>query len=936
MSKVSKSEKKIQKKQKKEERRYQKKLKKKQRKIEKKKRKLQRKTKKIDFSQLKDLSIEERTIIEGMVDESINEKVLLVKSILKKKSFKKIEKRILVLTLFRVLTIGKRKKSLKKKICRNGHLYDLKKIDYFDKTHFKLQFKDFLIDVYHPKALTFLDTIKRNYSRISIGLPNTNLCTFEDFSILASGNSISSVGSGEESSSKIDLNQKNTLFVQKIQTASISETISKTESDLEEETQTQTKEEQEEKEENKSEKSEEQEENQKEEENQKSEENQKEEEKQKEEEGEEEEGEEFDSLKIKQELSVGSKMNLKKVKSENEKLNLKALEFPKLENQNYFNKNMNKDEMLRAHTVDCVTNLNKSSSIWNLQSIHQKTEYPGNGFSEQYKAWCSYYKTPISKAFLKFVKNECYENKNKRKRKVLDLSNFKRIDLYMDNSIDIYPIVAALKHNDYFTEFKLSNIYRKDPITLMSEVLEFNSTLTKMTLSGLESSEGFGKLGKAIKKNPHCQLTLIDLSGNKIQNKEAKNLAHGLSCIQYLETLNLSFCNLSESSVATILLNLLACKNIKYLNLSGNKFGKKGAELLNQVILKNQLKVLMLDFTGIDFRYISTSLVQSKIEILSLIGNKFGKESFWCLAETFKVVSSIKKLDISNATLTHNYFPLLLDSILFNEKLRNFSLSASCNQFDLDICNKILEVFETNTESESLEELILDNNEFGSEGINVILKCATISKSLKKLSISRNVQKGKDIELIEQSFINCLTNSNSLTHFRCKGNEKYYLGKSFCDMFKQIEKTKDFHELDLSGNNFTNEGLDIISNSLSENKLSVHSLFIDNNGWDLSSLEKFSKAAQKNRSLITSLWPEKDSKFILASSSKQASKSVKTHISKMKEKYNKQCKKNSKKLPNYKYNGLTISADGIESMSQKELLFYLTQLFSIHKKTIEN
>ncbi|KAJ3450562.1 leucine-rich repeat isoform f [Anaeramoeba flamelloides] len=930
MSNVSKSEKKIQKKQKKEEAKYQKKLKKKQRKIEKKKRKLQKKTKKIDLSQLKDLTIEERTVIEGMVDDAINENVLLVQNILKKKSFKKIEKRIFVLTLFRVLTIGKRKKSLKKKVCRNGHLYDLKKIEYFDKTHFKLQFKDFLIDVHHPKALSILETIKTNYSRISIGLPNTNLCIFEDFSILASGNSLSLIGSGEENSSKIDLNQKNTLFVQKIQTASISESENK--SDFEEETQTQTKTneqvEQTQNQESNDQSEKEQEDQEKtEQENKKEEETQEKEEKQKEE-------EQSDSLEIKEELTFGSKMNLKKVKSENEKLNLKGHELPKLENKTYFRQNMNKDEMLRAHTVDCVTNLNKTSSIWNLQSIHKKTKYQGNGFSEQYKAWCSYYKTPISKAFLKFVKNECYENKNKGKRKMLDLSNFRRIDLYMDNSIDIYPIVAALKHNDYFTKFRLSNIYRKDPITLMSEVLEFNSSLTEMTLSGLESSEGFGKLGKAIRKNPDLHLTLIDLSGNKIQSKEAKNLAHGLSCLQYLETLNLSFCNLSESSVATILLNLLACKNIKYLSLSGNKFGKKGAELLNQVILKNQLKVLMLDFTGIDFRYISSSLVKSKIEVLSLIGNKFNKEAFWCLAETFKVVSSVKKLDISNATLTHNYFPLLLDSILLNDKLKNFSLSASGNQFGPDICHKILEVFETNTESESLEELILDNNEFASEGINLIFKCAAMSKSLKKLSISRNILKGKDIELIEQSFIDFLTNSICLTHFRCKGNEKYHLGKDFCDVFKKIEKTKVFHVLDLSGNNFTNEGLNIISNCLFQNKLLVHSLFIDNNGWDLSSFENFSNAVQKNHSLVTPLWPEKDSTSILTSSSKKSSKSVKTHISKMKEKYNKHCKKNSKKLPKYKYIGLTISADGIESMNQKELLFYLTQLFSIHKKSI--
>ncbi|KAJ3442199.1 leucine-rich repeat isoform f [Anaeramoeba flamelloides] len=925
MSKVSKNEKKLKKKQQKEEEKYQKKLKKKQKQIEKQKRKLKKKTKKIDFYKLKKLSIEERTIVEGTIEEDLNEKVLMAEKILKKKSLKKIENRIFVLTNYRVVTIGKRKKSLKKKICRNGHIYDLKKIEYFDKAHFKLLFKDFVIDVYHPKALNFLETIKKNYSKITIGMPAEKLCIFEDFSFVTSEISYSSMGSGEENSSKIDLNQKKSLFVQNTQVVSStdesstsrSESTSKIENKKPSQFQdhVQTKEH----EDKKLDKTEEVREK-----NEKKENEYKEDDK------------DYSYEKFnKEQLDKGAKMDIKKVKSENEKLNMKALEAPKTVKKTYFQNNLNKDEMLRAHTVDCVTNIKKSSSIWNLQSIHQERKYPGNGFSEQYKAWCSYYETNASRAFLKFVQKECYENKNKSKRKLLNLSNFKRIDLYKDNSIDIYPIMAALKYNNYFIELKLSNIYRKDPITSISEVLEFNSTFSKMTLSGLESNEGFSKLGKAIRKNVNCQLTYIDLSGNKIQSKDAKNLAHGLSCLQYLETLNLSFCNLSESSVATILLNLLACKKIKYLNLAGNKFGKKGAELLNQLIIKNQLKVLMLDYTSVDFRLIAASIVGSKIQVLSLMGNKFTKEQFWCLSETFKEVSSIRRLDISNVTLNHNYFPLLVDSILFNKNLDHFSLSSSNNHFNLEMCEKILQVFQTNPDSESLEELILDNSELGSEGINIILKCAAISKSLKKLSISRNIPKGKDIELIEEALFNLFTNSNSLTHFRCKGNEKYYLGENFCSIFNSLVKSKQIELLDLSGNNFTNQGLNIISNMLSENRILVHTLLIDNNLWDLSSLETFSKAVKKNKYLITPLWPEKDAQFLLESASKKSSKSVKTHLSKMKARYNKQLNKNKGKIQDYKCTGLLISADGMESMNQKKLLFYITQLFSIHMKSVQ-
>ncbi|KAJ3435158.1 leucine-rich repeat isoform f [Anaeramoeba flamelloides] len=869
------------------------------------------KTKKISFDKLKDITIEERIFVEGIV-ETVGEQVIFSKYILKKKSFQKFEHRILVLTKYRVITVGKRKKSLKKKICRNGHLFNLKKIEFFDDTHFKLYFKDFFIDIYHPDVIDFLDQIRENYFKIVNGFPEEKLCKFNDYSVIVTD------CSSESTEENVNFNFQQSLRLNNVNNHTNDKLLNKYETNKQ-----------------------------------------------------------GQKIKNDKEKEKGDGNGLEKekeieiiIENENEKKNISFCETVsdmdiELGMDMYIGVGMENDCL--NYYLNEGERKRKRNKEKNTPNERETCEVEGGREKEKEKEKRSKIKDKKKKLNKKISSKDLYlpqkNIRNPSPRKSLKMKSNKRdilrtksFDTFSDiqrsdslwgfknqdykaypgNGIDIYPIISALKYNDYFREFKLTNVYRKDPITLLSYVLESNYSIEKVTLSGLESYEGFARFGQAVRANPNCQLTYLDLSGNKITKNESKKFANGLKCLNELRTLNLSFCGLVDSSLSNIIEGVRGLNKFESLNLSGNKFGSKSTNLLTHLLsIKRQknktnrkmtLQLLMLDFTGIRFKPISAALYHSHIQYLSFIGNNFSQDDTYCLIEVLKEIQNLKHLDLSSCNLTKEILVAILDSILSNEKLCGFRLSASNNPLGAEAGKMLLQLFEMNRKTSTLRELILDNNELGAIGIKHLLRGVKYLKSLKKLSISRNIFKGVAVEELQEPLINLLIGS-SITHLRWKGNERYFLGKWFPKLLKGITHIQNFTILDLSKNHFEAEGLSIINDLLSKNILKVNCLFIDNNNFTLSTLENFMGAIHHNNYLTFGKMPECDIAQIIKSSDKRSKNAVQKHINTYRNSFLKKLSLNRKKLNIKTDKEFMISADGIDTLSQKELFFYINNLF---------
>ncbi|KAJ6250642.1 leucine-rich repeat [Anaeramoeba flamelloides] len=112
------------------------------------------------------ITLEEKSFINELM-ESLGEEIKSMAWIRKRKTRDKklirIEDRILVISKYRIITVGKRKGSIKKRICRSGHLFDLTKI--------------IRHEIGHSDDL--LTTIFQNYNPIIEGFPDKYLLKFE-------------------------------------------------------------------------------------------------------------------------------------------------------------------------------------------------------------------------------------------------------------------------------------------------------------------------------------------------------------------------------------------------------------------------------------------------------------------------------------------------------------------------------------------------------------------------------------------------------------------------------------------------------------------------------------------------------------------------------------------------------------------------------------
>ncbi|KAJ3440580.1 leucine-rich repeat isoform f [Anaeramoeba flamelloides] len=128
------------------------------------------------------LTQEDRCFLDDLMEsvgEEINEMAWIRKRKTKNKKLLRIEDRILVVSKYRIFTVGKRKGSLKKKICRSAHLFEITKIIRHKMSHIELIFKNFKIDILSEKSDDLVTTILQNYQVIIEGFPDESLLKFE-------------------------------------------------------------------------------------------------------------------------------------------------------------------------------------------------------------------------------------------------------------------------------------------------------------------------------------------------------------------------------------------------------------------------------------------------------------------------------------------------------------------------------------------------------------------------------------------------------------------------------------------------------------------------------------------------------------------------------------------------------------------------------------
>ncbi|KAJ6241246.1 60S ribosomal protein L27 [Anaeramoeba flamelloides] len=470
-------------------------------------------------------------------------------------------------------------------------------------------------------------------------------------------------------------------------------------------------------------------------------------------------------------------------------------------------------------------------------------------------------------------------HKTQKQRKEFDFGLFKDNFPKSPKRYDFWPLCTSLKYNDYFTSITIDNFPSTNSLLSdFSAVVVSNRVLKKIKCTNMLISEGFDMIGKALYNNPTIPLSHLDFSGNTMSDRSIQYFAKGLQSMENgLRYFSLENNNLNQKSITTLLNTLVQNKNhhsIKYLNLSGNRFGKRGSIAFSDFCketqgTENSLSSLLLKNCHLKIITIMNSLYHyfknNKMKILDLSYNKFSKKDVISLQPFCQSIIQLNRLKLIQCSLKNDLVSLVLHSILTNDMLKKCVFEASRNKIGSQGGKDIGDVLKNNSKSNSLNGLILDDCELGSVGIGYVCYGVLLLDNLRKLSISRNLVKDNSIksnDLYENiQKISSLFNHSNLLYLRIRGNNKYQISlnsQQSIVFFRPLAHIKKLKILDLTGNHFGAKVFENFCESINNPSCQLKSCLFDGNDLDLSSIRKFFSSLNLNNSIFKINWPEKD------------------------------------------------------------------------------
>lgn len=395
-------------------------------------------------------------------------------------------------------------------------------------------------------------------------------------------------------------------------------------------------------------------------------------------------------------------------------------------------------------------------------------------------------------SYIEYVQ-ECYTTSTKE----LNLNNILDVELKSSVSLNFLPVATSLRYNNFFTKLCLTNIPRKEAISVFASTITTNKCLTHVEFVGTEAEEGFGQFGEALEKNGESKVEYINFSGNRLGDKGIITLSNSFKKLtRGLKSLKISNCGIEPKGISQLMNTLDTNHNVSLtleeLDISYNLIGSQGTNNLASWISNSKegsknlssLKYLNLASTQIDF-YISlqavTSCIVDKLETLDLSENKITDKNVESLVEFLSHSETLQHLILRNTELIPELIEQIFSTINKNDLLDGIRVDLSQN----DLGEKGAKaISKTLRYSKHISGLDLHLCNLKKEGITEIVKAIFDNSTIKYLNLSNNLKSAK--EDITVTLGDLISNGN-LESLDISNNN---FGKHIDSIFKALATSK--------------------------------------------------------------------------------------------------------------------------------------------------
>ena len=146
---------------------------------------------------------------------------------------------------------------------------------------------------------------------------------------------------------------------------------------------------------------------------------------------------------------------------------------------------------------------------------------------------------------------------------------------FQERSSAVQHLSEMLRKNNVIVELNMTRFHlHDDQLAMMLPALVFNDGLRSILLAGNKLSQDGGVEVSKLLARRH-DISVVDLSSNSIESVGASAIAATIRANQGIGCLNLSFCNIGENGLISIIEALLSNRSITTLLLWGNNWTPK-------------------------------------------------------------------------------------------------------------------------------------------------------------------------------------------------------------------------------------------------------------------------------------------------------------------------------------------------------------------------
>jgi len=441
-----------------------------------------------------------------------------------------------------------------------------------------------------------------------------------------------------------------------------------------------------------------------------------------------------------------------------------------------------------------------------------------NGFVDTYKTVCDYYNAPVHED-VTWDLQYLFHNNN--------VTDFNLNEFIHNNNKypnpEFQTLVYSLHHNTWFKSFIAENQrLGNESVVLLAHMLKYNHTLTKLVLKNAGATrDSFTQLAASMESNKNLQLRKIYLSGNSIEDKGMQALANWIGDYpQPVKVLDLSNTVCARRGVTALLTalkkNKHLCDNLEELKLSGLKFDNECSRLLGLFLGKaSALRVLDISNTGIDFRYLCSTLESN---------------------------NSLSELFLNQNKITTRTAP---DIVLFVKRMPKLLSLHLCNTgIPVEDIVKIID-------TASLDKIDISDNDLGDQGVKTF--CTHI-KTKQPPVLLRNIVMngvwGKQTRTRAETVTSLaeMLDAVPITRLSMQGNSKWQLRRDLLPLIFYLINNRSLKEVDIGGHQAEDHLALALEKVLQHNK-TLETLYWDGNLTTFQGLTVFKIGLARNKTL---------------------------------------------------------------------------------------